>query len=335
MTDNGEVNVLRRGPSRAKRIVAILVGNIRRLSQVGFGRHTAVPALRRVADSSAVSFSRQLISLLTGSSLIGIGIALLVHGDLGLPPNDVLSSALSTRLGLTLGQTGWATASVLFLVASLLGRRPSLWGIGYIVANGAAIDAASGLLTQPDTLAGRWAFVIAAIALLPSGVSLVVYSGTTGGPFELLMLAGEDRGVSRVAIRYGLEIGVFAGGIILGGSFGPATVVYALTIGLVLRWIGQALVDHGIGRRARLESRQQRSGMGPKSKTLGSERKESSIDLDQSDKRTEKTLLGQDSSSANESRLHSAELQAPKPFSAKIRGTRSRTAKRQTAKTGS
>lgn len=263
IADNGLVKKLRRSGGKARSISVATAAYLRRLGQTGFGRHSAVPALRRAANSATVSFSRQLFSLAAGSSLIGIAIALLVHADLGLPPNDVMSSALSVRLGLTLGQTGWATAGVLFVVATLLGRRPSWWGIGYIFANGAAIDAASGLLTQPDTMGGRWAFVVAAIILLPSGVSLVVYSGTTGGPFELLMLAGEDRGVNRIIIRYGLEIGVFAGGIILGGSFGPATIVYALTIGLVLRWIGQALIDHGVGRRARLNSADQAESSGP------------------------------------------------------------------------
>lgn len=223
------------------------------ISTIGISRHTAVPALRRVSNSSAGSFSRQLLSLMTGAVLIGVAVTLLVNADLGLPPYDVMTSAMSQRLGLSLGQSGWLLAGVLFAVATVFGHRPSPWGIAYVLAIGVAIDAASGLLVPPDTLAGRWCFVAASIVLLATGVSLVVYSGTTGGPFELLMLAGEDRNIDRTRVRYGLDLGVLASGIMLGGSFGPATIAYALTFGLVLRVIGQILVDHGDGRRARLE----------------------------------------------------------------------------------
>ncbi|MFT7598156.1 MAG: putative membrane protein YczE [Acidimicrobiales bacterium] len=139
---------------------------------IGMSRHTALPALRRVASSSAASFTRRLVSRVLGASLIGIAVALFVNGNLGLPPYDVMSSALSQRLGITLGQSGWAMAAVLFVIAAVLGHRPSAWGLGYIFAIGLAIDAASGLLTEPDTMAGRWLFVIAAVVLLTGGIIL-------------------------------------------------------------------------------------------------------------------------------------------------------------------
>ena len=225
---------------------------IERVLATGFSRHTAVPALGALGSHQAKSFTRQLLALFAGSSLIGIAVALLVHADLGLTPYDVMSSAVSERLGISLGQAGWLMAAVLFGMAAVFRHRPSRWGVAYILANGLAIDAASGLLTRPDTLAGRWVFVVSAVVILAAGVSLVVYSGTTGGPFELLTLAGEDRGVSRTTMRYALDLGVFVGGVALGGAFGPATVFFALAFGLVLRIISQALVDHGQGREARL-----------------------------------------------------------------------------------
>ena len=67
--------------------------------------------------------------------MIGISVALLVHAGLGLPPYDVLASALSGRFGISLGQSGWLVAAVLFGGAALLGQRPSIWGLVYIVSN--------------------------------------------------------------------------------------------------------------------------------------------------------------------------------------------------------
>lgn len=237
----------RSAPTRTARLLAVL-------GSVAFSRHAAIPMLRRVGASPVGHLPRRVAGLLLGSSLIGISVALLVHAGLGLPPYDVLSSALSDLLGLSLGQAGWLVAAALFCVAGLFGQWPSGWGLVFIISNGLMVDAASGLLTRPDTLFGRWIFVIAAIVIMASGISLVVYSGTTGGPFELLMIAGELRGASPVVVRTGLDLGVFGLGVVLGGSFGLATVIYALVFGITMRTIGQALTDHDAGRRARLEA---------------------------------------------------------------------------------
>ena len=221
------------------------------LRTAGMSRHSALPALRRLNRIAPVSKLRQAAFLLLGSVGIGVSVSLLVKANLGLAPYDVMSSALRDRLGITLGQAGWLLAGTLFLVSSILGRRPSLWGISYILANGVAIDASSELLNSPDALAGQIGFVAAGTVLMASAVSLVMYSGTTGGPFELLMLAGEDRGFKRARVRALVDFGVLALGVTLGGSFGVATVAFAATFGIVLQAVGQALLDHQAGRTAR------------------------------------------------------------------------------------
>ena len=193
-----------------------------------------------------------MIALLVGSTLIGTAVAFLVQADLGLAPYDVLSSAIGTQLGISLGQAGWAVAAVLFMIAALFGNRPSPWGIGYIVANGLAVDATSWLLNSPATLAGRVVFVFAAIVIMAAGVNVVLYSGTTGGPFELLMAAGETRGLKRIHVRYALDVIVLGLGITLGGDFGLATIIYAALMGVVLQLLRQALDDYGSGRQLRL-----------------------------------------------------------------------------------
>jgi len=217
-------------------------------SLIGSGRHTAVPALRGVVASRPTSILRQAASLASGSILIGVAVALMVEANLGLSPYDVLSQGVGQQLGLTLGQSGWLLAAILFGAATLLGHRPSLWGVSYVLANGVAIDATSHLLSHPTMLVVRVTFVAAAILLMAAGISLVVHSGTTGGPFELLMKAGEDRGFPLRTTRSILDVGVLALGIMFGGTFGAATLVFAATMGLVLQTIHQALVDHRVGR---------------------------------------------------------------------------------------
>jgi uncharacterized membrane protein YczE len=224
----------------------------RLVAMLGSSRHSALAELRRRIGPTSRTAAQRVIALACGSTLIGTSITLLVQADLGLPPYDVLSSGLGGLLGLTLGQSGWLIAGVLFLIASLLGRRPSPWGVAYILANGAAIDATSELVNRPDTMIGQVAFLATAVLLMAVGVNLVLYSGTTGGPFELLMQAAEDRGIGRTPTRYALDGGVLGLGVLLGGTFGVATFVHGATMGLALQVISQAFADHSAGRSGRL-----------------------------------------------------------------------------------
>lgn len=218
---------------------------------VALSRHSALPMLRGRVGPSSRSFAARAGSLAGGSTLIGTAVAMLVQADLGLPPYDVLSSGISARLGLSLGQAGWAVAAVLFAVAATLGRRPSRWGLAYIVANGLAVDGTAHLINQPETVPGRLAFLVGAVFVMAAGINLVLYSGTTGGPFELLMLAGEDRGINRMATRYALDGGVLAGGLLIGGAFGIGTVIYAVLMAVALEIVSQVFADHRAGREQR------------------------------------------------------------------------------------
>ena len=236
------------------------------VGRLGFGRQAALAATRRVFPARAATPLRRAASLFVGSLMIGAGVALLTQARLGLTPYDVLVSGLMPRVGISFGQTVWLVSAVLFLVGAVLGVRPSRWGLAYVASIGFAVDAVAGSINSPESMAGRIMFVAAALMILSAGISLVVHSGSTGGAFELLMKAGELRGYDRKIVRTSLELGALITGIVLGGSFGPATVVVALGIGPLLGVMGQALEDHTRGRAMR------RSGALPESRHPSSTR---------------------------------------------------------------
>ena len=236
----------------AFRISTSARSTLRFVGRLGFGRQGALAATRRAFPARAVTPLRRTISLVVGALLIGTGVALLTQANLGFSPYDVLVSGLMPRVGLTFGQTVWLISAVLFAIAALLGQWPSRWGLAYVLSIGFAVDAVAGSINSPASMLGRWTFVIAALLTISAGISLVVHSGSTGGSFELLMRAGEVRGMDRRVVRTSLEVGVLVLGIALGGSFGPATVLIAVGIGPVLGLMGQALEDHSYGRTQRL-----------------------------------------------------------------------------------
>jgi len=215
-------------------------------------RHGVV-AVERAAKGPRIRANvRRTMSQLAGSIFIGLGVALFVHARLGVPAYDVMLTALRDRYGITLGQAGWLFTGALFLVAALLGRRPSTSGLVYLLANGAAVDLWMPLIRDPEQLGVRILFVVLGTVALAAGVALVIHAGLTGGAIELLTRAAEDRGIDQFTARRVLEVLVVIGGVLLGGDIGVATVFFVLTMATILRSGEQALADHRAGRQARL-----------------------------------------------------------------------------------
>ena len=194
--------------------------------------------------------------ILVGSALLGFGISCFLHAGLGLPPTDVLISAVSERTGLSHGPASWLVGGVLFGAAAALGRRPSIYGVLFVSANGLSIAAWTQLLVDPTGLIARLFLVVIGVATVAAGVALVADSSSTGGPSELLTRAASDRQWNPTVARSVLEGSVIVAGVALGGELGIATVAFALTIGPAISFAVQALADQRAGREQRREFEQ-------------------------------------------------------------------------------
>ena len=82
------------------------------------------------------------------------------------------------------------------------------------------------------------------------GLATALYIGAQlgRGPRDGLMTGLHRRtGLSLRLVRTGLEVGVVAIGLVLGGTLGVGTVAYALTIGPIAQWMMPwFLVDLGV-----------------------------------------------------------------------------------------
>lgn len=222
-----------------------------------FTRHGALMAARSMQVARVRTPLQRLLLVLVGSTVIGLGVSLFIHARLGLPPFDVLLSAIASNTGLSHGQAGWVTSGTLLVIASVLGRRPSIYGVVFILVNGASVDIWSQLLVDPSGLGVRLIFVVLGVAGVAGGVAIVAHSSSTGGPFELLTGAASDRGVNQTLSRSVLELGTVGLGVALGGQLGIGTLVFVLGIGPAISIAVQALADREIGRGQRLEMAKQ------------------------------------------------------------------------------
>ncbi len=251
------------GPSKARlqesvsasgRGLAVAGARTRRASAqfYGFSRHGMVAAGRQVYTPTTRSGATKMLVLMLGSSLIGLGVTLFVRSGLGVPAYDVMLTALRDQLGISLGQAGWLFTGLLLAVATILRQPPKPSGIIYMFANGLAVDTFMTVISEPEPLAVRIAFVALGTLAMASAIALVLHAGLTGGSIELLMNAGEARGLNPFRVRTAIEAAVVGGGLLLGGDFGPATVVFVLVMSPVLQAGRLALADHHAGRQLRL-----------------------------------------------------------------------------------
>lgn len=207
---------------------------------------SAAPARLQLAELGPVAqlraghLPRRLVQLAVGLWLYGVSLALMVRGDVGLAPWDVLHSGLIRHVPLTLGQAVVLMSFVVLLLWIPLRERPGLATVANALVVGTAADVTLAMLgADADTVGGSELPLAARVVLMLGGVVLcafatALYIGAQlgRGPRDGLMTGLHRRtGLSLRLVRTGLEVGVVLVGLVLGGAIGVGTVVYALAIG--------------------------------------------------------------------------------------------------------
>lgn len=188
--------------------------------------------LNPIDQVRAGQMPRRLVQLLLGLVLYGVTMAAMLRARLGNDPWDVFHQGLAGHLGLSFGTTVILVSFVVLLFWIPLREWPGLGTLCNAVIIGASADLGLHLLSTPPTLAGRIGF--AAIGIIGNAVATAAYVGAQlgPGPRDGLMTGLHRRtGLPIGVVRTGLEGTVVVLGLLMGGLFGVATIVYAITIG--------------------------------------------------------------------------------------------------------
>jgi uncharacterized membrane protein YczE len=196
-------------------------------------RATSVLAdLGPVAQLRAGRLGRRMVQLSVGLVLYGVSIGLMVRGNIGLAPWDVLHSGLIEQIPLTLGQIVVVMSFVVLLLWIPLREQPGIGTVANAVVVGLSADATLWLLDEPRALAARLALMVGGVVLCGLATGLYIGAQLGRGPRDGLMTGLHRRtGLSLRLVRTLLEVAVVLVGLVLGGVLGLGTVVYALTIG--------------------------------------------------------------------------------------------------------
>src|SRR3954447_13508197 len=180
--------------------------------------------------------TRRLVQLYAGLLLYGLSMALQVRATLGLGPWDVFHDGVSDMTGLSFGTVVILTSVVVLLMWVPLRQKPGLGTVSNVFLVGAAADLGLWLFPEGGPLSVRLAMLGAGVAL--NAVASAAYLGARLGPGarDGLMTGFVGKtGLSVGRVRTALELGVLMIGLMLGGSAGLGTIVYALSIGPLLQ----------------------------------------------------------------------------------------------------
>jgi uncharacterized membrane protein YczE len=175
---------------------------------------------------------RRLTQLYVGLVAYAVSMALVIQSDLGNMPWDVFNQGLARRVGLTIGFWVIAFGLLILLAWIPLRQRPGLGTVSNIIVIGFLIDIALRRLPEQHVLAGRIGYLLAGIAL--NGLATALYVGARMGPGPRDgLMTGLVRRTGRTVrlVRTSIEVVVVIAGILLGGTFGVGTLLYAATIG--------------------------------------------------------------------------------------------------------
>ena len=185
-----------------------------------------------MTTTSSGRWPRRLLQLYVGLALYGLSIALLARSGLGLMPWSVLDQGIARTTGISLGVSSVAVGIVVLLLWVPLRQRPGLGTVSNVLVIGLALDASLAALPEVTSWPLRALLVVAGTGL--NAVATAAYIGVRlgPGPRDGLMTGLVRRtGGSVRAVRTAIEVVVVLVGVALGGTLGPATVLYALLIG--------------------------------------------------------------------------------------------------------
>ncbi|CAB5029736.1 unannotated protein [freshwater metagenome] len=177
-------------------------------------------------------FFERLARCAAGLFCFGAGIACFVHSNLGVPPWDVLHQGISEKADIKMGTVIIIVGVVLLLAWIPLRMKPGIGTIMNAIQIGLVENFMDDLLPHSQLIVARVAFLVAGMLFIAFGSGLYIGAELGSGPRDGLMLGLNKRfGISIRLARTTVEIVVLVVGLILGGSIGLGTFVFAFGIG--------------------------------------------------------------------------------------------------------
>lgn len=167
-------------------------------------------------------------------ALFALAMVLSLQSDLGANSWTVFHHGIALQTPLTLGAAGIIVGLIILAASWALGIKPGIGTLANMLFIGVWTDVylEFELIPQASWLPVQLAMLCGSAVLLGFATALYIKTNFGAGPRDAFMLALTRRTNIRVGVvRWAMEITVVAAGIILGGSFGIGTLIFAILIG--------------------------------------------------------------------------------------------------------
>ena len=173
---------------------------------------------------------RQVLLLLAGCVVLGVGVAMLLTADLGSDGYSTFVNGLTISSGVAFWVVNLVVGVVLVVLAAVRRVRPGPGTVVQVVLVGVTVSVGLALMSTPDGLGARALLLAAAFPVLAVGIAMYLGSNTGAGPAEAAALAWDPP----VAFRWSysaVQGGGALGGWLLGATVGIGTLAVIVLLG--------------------------------------------------------------------------------------------------------
>jgi len=181
--------------------------------------------------TTRTSLPWRYLRLAVGLVFFGVGLALVVIGDFGLPPWDIFHQGLAEQTWLTIG-TAMILVGVVLLIALVALKEPLGVGtLANVLVIGLVVDATIEIGGNPSNAILRALCTFLGPIVVAVGSGFYIGARLGPGPRDGLMTALDRRGVAIWKARTLIEGAALACGLVMGGTIGWGTVWFVVSIG--------------------------------------------------------------------------------------------------------
>ncbi len=179
---------------------------------------------------------KPIARLLVGLYLVGLGLAMMIHTGLGVPPWDVLSQGIQVQTGWSFGVSAIVISAFVLLLWIPIKQQPGIGTFVNALLIGPFADLNQPLMPKLDGIFVNLIWLILAIVVFAVGAGLYISPNLGAGPRDGLMV-----GLTRVSgwpfwiIRTMGETLVLVSGWLLGGTVGIGTALFAVSVGYLMQ----------------------------------------------------------------------------------------------------
>lgn len=174
--------------------------------------------------------------LLLGLYLVGLGLAMMIHTGLGVPPWDVLSQGVQAQTGWSFGFSAIVISAIVLLIWIPIKQQPGIGTVINAIMIGPFADLNEPLMPELDGWLANLLWMTLGLLSVALGAGLYISANLGAGPRDGLMV-----GLTRVSgwpfwiIRTIGESLVLLTGWLLGGTVGIGTALFAVAIGYLMQ----------------------------------------------------------------------------------------------------